>query len=519
MADKGVRYKLTLDGKQFEVSLEKIDKKTNRFEKRLGGIAKGIGAAFAARAVIKGVTKLTNLWDVQAQALAQVDQGLKTTGNTAGKTLKELEIQAAALQDKSIFGDEDILKNVTAQLLTFTNIAGKEFDRTQQAALDLSARLGTDLKSSSIQLGKALNDPVANLSALSRSGIQFSKEQKKVINALAKSGKMAEAQTIILDELEKQYGGSAEAARKAGKGGFKALGNTLGDLGEIIGKRLLGSSGQFAEKLGDMTKAATRFVDVDMSDELMKTKIALNAELNVLKRGNVTVEQRKTLIEDVNKKYGEYLPNLLTEASTIEDIEKAQRSANKELLRKISIAARQELIQDAIEKAARKEKALLETQLRNEKIIGAAKMNTAKSGTKAGKFISNQIIAQTEKQFRHGEQVRANNVKKFTAEAEALQQRFGDVDNIYDQMFGAPEGSGATTPGVPDVAATPSPELKAGIQTIKSAAPKTFNINIAKFVENFSVNSETINEGADQTKETFVDMWLKMLADLQAVGG
>lgn len=171
----------------------------------------------------------------QAKAVAQVEQGLKSTGNAANRTLGDLTKMASDLQKTTLFGDEDILQNATAQLLTFTNITGKEFDRTQKAALDLATRLGGDLKGASIQLGKALNDPVANLSALSRSGIQFSKDQKALIKTLAETGELAKAQGIILDELEKQYGGSAEAAAAA-DGGITQLQNALGDLGEDIGK-------------------------------------------------------------------------------------------------------------------------------------------------------------------------------------------------------------------------------------------------------------------------------------------
>jgi uncharacterized membrane protein len=87
-------------------------------------------------------------------------------------------------------------------------------------------------------LGKALNDPVANLSALSRSGIQFSDEQKEVIKSMAETGRLAEAQTLILDELNNQYGGSAEAAAKA-DGGFTQLANSFGDLQEEFGKILV----------------------------------------------------------------------------------------------------------------------------------------------------------------------------------------------------------------------------------------------------------------------------------------
>ena len=107
------------------------------------------------------------------------------------------------------------------------------------AALNLATRLDGDLKSASIQLGKALNDPVANLSALSRAGIQFSVEQKETIKSLAETNRLAEAQNIILQELETQFGGAAEAAAKAGLGPFEQLRNALSDVSEEFGKLIL----------------------------------------------------------------------------------------------------------------------------------------------------------------------------------------------------------------------------------------------------------------------------------------
>lgn len=174
----------------------------------------------------------------QEKAIAQVNAGLKSTGAQVGFTSKQLQNMASELQKNTLFGDEQILKDATAQLLTFTNISGEQFDRTQKAALDLATRLDGDLKGASIQLGKALNDPIANLSALSRSGIQFSEDQKAVIKSLTETGRLAEAQTLILDELEKQYGGSAEAAAEA-DGGITQLTNAFGDLQEEIGRVVL----------------------------------------------------------------------------------------------------------------------------------------------------------------------------------------------------------------------------------------------------------------------------------------
>ena len=221
----------------FDKKLGKSMHKIKAFGKNTKRLGKDLTMGLTAPIAALGFTAV-KAFQQQAKAIAQVEAGLKSTGASVGYTSQQLQQMASDLQSKTLFGDEQILKDATSQLLTFTNITGEQFARTQQAALDLATRLDGDLKGASIQLGKALNDPVANLSALSRSGIQFSDEQKEVIKSMAETGRLAEAQTLILDELNKQYGGSAEAAAAA-DGGFTQLSNSFGDLQEEFGKILV----------------------------------------------------------------------------------------------------------------------------------------------------------------------------------------------------------------------------------------------------------------------------------------
>jgi hypothetical protein len=145
----------------------------------------------------------------------------------------QLEEMAAGLQRISLYDDDQILKEVTANLLTFTNVTGTEFDKAQVAILNLSTRLGTDLTSASVQVGKALNDPIKGVKALGRAGVQFTAEQKAQIEALQESGDVAGAQTIILQELETQFGGAAEAAANVDP--YTQLANEVGNLSEDFG--------------------------------------------------------------------------------------------------------------------------------------------------------------------------------------------------------------------------------------------------------------------------------------------
>ena len=238
MAQKNLSVKLSLNDKQFQSGLKKATRSIKKFGSSMKRTGQTLSRNLTLPLVAFGAASIA-AFDKQQKAIAQVEAGIKSTGGAAGFTSKQLQKMASELQGKTLFGDEVILKDATSQLLTFTNIAGEQFARTQVAALNLATRLDGDLKSSSIQLGKALNDPIANLSALSRSGIQFSEEQKKVIKELAETNRLAEAQTLILDELDKQYGGAAEAAAQAGAGGLKQLQNQFGDLMEEIGGMLI----------------------------------------------------------------------------------------------------------------------------------------------------------------------------------------------------------------------------------------------------------------------------------------
>jgi len=78
------------------------------------------------------------------------------------------------------------------------------------------------------------------------------------------------------------------------------------------------------------------------SDSVRNLQQEFNNEIETLKRGNLSTEARKQLIDDINKKYKDYLPNLLTEKSSLEDITKAQEQANQAFQKKILILASEE---------------------------------------------------------------------------------------------------------------------------------------------------------------------------------
>jgi hypothetical protein len=201
----------------------------------LGRTLKTAMAGFGVFMVFSELGKSLDLFNTQAQAEAQVMAGLKSTNNAVGLTFQDLAKQAAALQKKTLFGDEVTLQ-AQSVLLTFKQIRGEMFTKTVPILQDIATKLKINLSSAAMQFGKALNDPKTGLSMLTRVGVTFSDKQKAVIKSLQKTGNLAGAQAVILKELKSEFGNAAEAARKAGTGGITALKNRLGDALEKLGK-------------------------------------------------------------------------------------------------------------------------------------------------------------------------------------------------------------------------------------------------------------------------------------------
>jgi len=173
-----------------------------RMTKGITGIPlKSITGVFAGRQVASFVKESTSLFDVQAKAEAQVQSALLSTGMAAGRTFKEISEAATALQGKTLFGDEEVLR-AQSLLLTFTNIKGAVFDDAMPAIADLAARTGTDLSSAVQQVGRALNEPAEGFASLRRQGIQFSTEQEESIKRLVQEGDIQAAQYVMLTELQ-----------------------------------------------------------------------------------------------------------------------------------------------------------------------------------------------------------------------------------------------------------------------------------------------------------------------------
>lgn len=252
-------YDLNIDDKNLNRQLDNADKKVKGFGDRINqywGASQAaskkfmLGVAAAGAAVIGfGVSSVKAFQDSQDK-IAQTNAVLKSTHGIAGMSADAVTKLATALEAQTKFSDEDV-RSVENLLLTFTSLNKKIFPQATKTVLDMATALGEDTKSASIQLGKALQDPILGVTALRRVGVNFNSAQQEVIANLVNTGHTAKAQALIMKELTKEFGGSAEAAGGTLSGAMAKLKNQLNNVQESIGGLIAAGLNPLLQKLLD----------------------------------------------------------------------------------------------------------------------------------------------------------------------------------------------------------------------------------------------------------------------------
>lgn len=232
-------------------SIDEIKRSAGGLDKTVASASASLakfGAVAALAAVAVGVVALRGLVGVMADvvkeasddanALAQLQAVVKSTGGAAGLSAQEMSDLGGSLQLVSKFGDDSIA-SMQAVLATFTSIRGPAFTETTTAILDMATALGLDLQQAAIQVGKSINDPVKGLQLLGRVGVSFTDGQKDLVKQLVETGDTLGAQRVILAELNKEFGGSAAASVGTYTGQIDQLNKRWEIFKEIIGQRLL----------------------------------------------------------------------------------------------------------------------------------------------------------------------------------------------------------------------------------------------------------------------------------------
>lgn len=281
----------------------------------LGGSALAVGAA--AVAAIGGLS-ITLMGAYNAAVASQkvtreTERVIKTTGGAAHVTAEEVAGLAKSFSDQTGISGR-LIRSTENLILTFSRVRNEVgdgndiFNQATKAAFDMSTVLGTDASGAAIQLGKALNDPIKGITALSRAGVSFTQQQKDQIKAMMESGNILGAQKIILKELAAEFGGAAEAAATP----LEKLQTKIAAIPAIIGGYLVPAVNVAATWLGERLPGAISAATGFITDHAEAIKYLASVGLAGLAVAYIPVITAQAVL--VASRVGDFFTNLASTA-------------------------------------------------------------------------------------------------------------------------------------------------------------------------------------------------------------
>lgn len=226
---------------KYQANIKRVQTDLSGLDKTAANMAKSFAALAGSYLSVSAINKSLDVAANAQKQFLRLTQLVEQTGGAAGFTAAELD-KLARTEALNTLGDTTGVRDAIGVLLTFKSVSGDVFERSIGLASDMSEVFGTSLTSGATMLGKALESPVEGITALTRVGVTFTKEQKDQVKALVAANDTLGAQGLILQALEGQIGGAAKAAATGLAGAYDTLGQRVEELQEQIGNVFMDSA-------------------------------------------------------------------------------------------------------------------------------------------------------------------------------------------------------------------------------------------------------------------------------------
>ena len=218
-----------------QANLDKTKQGMDRMRISTSGLKRQIGAlrnnmllyAFTIGAIQRVTNNLITTYRKQIEAERLLENNLRNIAGVSSEASANLKALASGLQQVTTFGDEAIIS--AQSLLATFQLSEATIAQLTPRILDMSAAMGTDLRSSALLLGKAF---IGETSRLKQIGLVI--DDTGLAMARAK-GPFKEA-AFLLKTFDNNFRGAAEALRKTPLGELDGLNMALGDLTEQLGR-------------------------------------------------------------------------------------------------------------------------------------------------------------------------------------------------------------------------------------------------------------------------------------------
>lgn len=307
--------KLVIKGEdQLRGPLKQAQQELTGFESVAKKVGDTLKTAFTVTAIIKGVQELSravaeciNEFKEQIEIDTRLNAVIKATGQQYKYTTQDIKKYASALQEQTRFGDEVIEQS--AQLLVATQKFSKEgLERTLELSADLAEAMGTDLTSATSTLSKALIEPGEGLNRLKTIGVSFTDAEEKMIKSLRDAGDELGAQQVILDKVEKAYGGVAKSIGSIDTSTLDKISKVWGDLKQDLGNLFQTTLGPVFNAIYQTIRWLERLMN-QAAERVNFNKYIGSGDTKSL-ANKFTEEYLKEQLDDIQKDYEEAFKTL-----------------------------------------------------------------------------------------------------------------------------------------------------------------------------------------------------------------
>lgn len=261
-----------------------------------GGLALGVFSAAVTAVGVATTAAVSHMAKLEV-ASAKTEALLKATGSASGFTAQQLDSMARSVALNTLASTEGV-RDAQNALLTFKSVSGPIFAQTVALGQDMAAVFGGDIKSATVQLGKALEDPITGLTALRRVGVSYTEQQKDQIRAMVEAGDKAKAQKLILQELHAQIGGAGKAEASGLNGALDTLWHRWDDLLELWDKKTGGTAKVTAivnQMASGMKNVAESLAEASQTEVLFNERLEKIAKLEKLRSGGMSARHRENM--------------------------------------------------------------------------------------------------------------------------------------------------------------------------------------------------------------------------------
>lgn len=240
----------------FMGNAKQLEQTVKGVEGTINGVVSFAKSAFGVLAA--GFTLQHVIAEAEAadSALSKLTNAVENQGAALGVSVDELTEIAAQLQKTTNFADEATMAAAEVAV-SFGNIRGDNLKEMVRLTADVAEGMQVDMKTAAEQVGKALAFPETVTRTMKTLKLTIEDDVVQAIIGLAKEGKTAEAQFLLLTAINETYEGRALAGADA----TTIQKNSFGELAEALGRMVLPA----VKALLPIVKAMA-----DVADELAK---------------------------------------------------------------------------------------------------------------------------------------------------------------------------------------------------------------------------------------------------------